>query len=155
MRGLRLVALAALSGAAVACDAGTDPPPAPLDTATETCRSCRMPVSDPRLAAQLAVPGEEPAFFDDIGCLRDDLRARPPKPGAVGYVVDHRTASWVRAARAVYSRCAALQTPMNSHLMAHADSASRDADTSARGCAAVPAQEVFGSSPPDGRKEGD
>ena len=61
--------------------AAGDAPPAALDTRNETCRSCRMPVSDPRLAAQLAAPGEEPVFFDDIGCLRDFLREHAPDAG--------------------------------------------------------------------------
>lgn len=141
MRTLASLAMATLAFA-IACGP-KDPTPAPLDTATETCRSCRMPVSDPRLAAQLAVPGEESAFFDDIGCLRDFLRAQPSVPGSVAYVADHQTASWVRAADAVYSRCPALATPMGSHLIAHAGPAARDADSSSRDCAALTAKEVF------------
>ena len=139
---------------AVACSA-KEPSPAALDTGAETCRSCRMPVSDPRLAAQLAAPGEEPVFFDDIGCLGDFLRAQSPAAGTVIWVVDHRTVSWVRSTNAVYSRCPALATPMGSHLIAHTDSTSRDADTAARGCAGVSAQEVLGALPPDGRTGGD
>jgi copper chaperone NosL len=154
-----LLALALiLAIAAPGCGPSGDPPPAALDTSSETCRSCRMPVSDPRLAAQLVAPGEEPAFFDDIGCLRDFLgrsaNATAKAPGTIAYVADHRTASWQRAARAVYSRCPSLETPMGSHLMAHADAASRDADAASAGCRAVSAEEVFGSRPSDGRKEG-
>jgi copper chaperone NosL len=113
-----------------------------------------MPVSDPRLAAQLIAPREEPAFFDDIGCLRDFLRGRASAEGAIAYVVDHRTVSWVRAADAVYSRCPSLETPMGSHLIAHADASSRDADSAAPGCGPVTAEEVFGAAPPDGRQGG-
>ena len=58
--------------AALSC-AGGVPGPAALDTKTDTCRSCRMPVSDASLASQLVAPGEEPKFFDDIVCLRDFL----------------------------------------------------------------------------------
>ena len=141
-----------------ACGPSADSPPAALDTSSETCRSCRMPVSDRRLAAQLIAPGEEPAFFDDIGCLRDFLRgpanASARAPGTIAYVADHRTASWHRAAQAVYSRCPSLETPMGSHLMAHADPASRDAEAAGTDCRPVTAEEVFGSQPPDGRKEG-
>ena len=151
MSDLRALLAPALAAAALACSGG-EPAPAPLDAATETCRSCRMPVSDSRLAAQLAVPGEEPAFFDDIGCLRDFLRARPAKPGSVAWVADHRNASWVRAAAAVYSRCPALETPMASHLIAHGSAASRDEDPSARGCMTVTPEEVFGAALPVARK---
>lgn len=143
-----------LAAAAVAC-AAKDPAPAALDASAETCRSCRMPVSDRRLAAQLAAPGEEAVFFDDIGCLRDYLKARPAAPNAVAYVAEHRTGSWIRSTAAVYSRCPGLATPMGSHLIAHSDALSRDADASAAGCVALTAQEVFGASPPDGRTGGD
>ena len=144
-----------LAAVLLSCRAG-DAPPAALDTKNEMCRFCRMPVSDAHLAAQLAAPGEEPAFFDDIGCLRDFLKQGGEGPaGAVAYVADHRTGDWARAARATYSRCPAVETPMGSHLIAHADAASRDADAAARGCAVESATAVFGTGPPDGRKRGD
>ena len=71
---------------AAACRVASDANPAALDTATETCRSCRMPVSDPRLAAQFLQPGEEAVFFDDIGCLRDFLKDLRRLPGSVAWV---------------------------------------------------------------------
>ncbi|HTO88278.1 MAG TPA: hypothetical protein VMR54_12225 [Thermoanaerobaculia bacterium] len=136
------IALLALS---LGCARG-EAPPSPLDTKSELCRFCRMPVSDRHLAAQLAAPGEETKFYDDIGCLRDDLkRGGPPAAGAVAYVADHRTAAWVRASVAVFSRCPALETPMSSHLIAHADAASREADPASRGCTHIAADEIFGS----------
>lgn len=130
--------------------------PAALDTRNDACGSCRMPVSDPRLAAQLAAPGEEPRFFDDIACLREFLaKAGPPPAGSVAYVADHRSGAWVRASAATFSRCPALETPMGSHLIAHTDAASRGGDPAARACAAVPTTDIFGpSGPPDGRKRG-
>jgi copper chaperone NosL len=137
----------------LSCGSG-EAPPATLDTANETCSFCRMPVSDPRLAAQIAAPGEEPAFFDDIGCLRDFLRGRRSSPGAIAYVVDRRTGSWVRSADAVYSRCPSIETPMGSHLVAHADASSRDGDAAISGCAPITAKEVFGAAPPNGRQKG-
>jgi copper chaperone NosL len=145
--------LFALAATILSCT-GAEAPPAPLDTKNETCRSCRMPVSDARLAAQLAAPGEEPKFFDDIGCLREFLKQGDPlRAGAVAYVADHRTGAWVRASVATFSRCPALETPMGSHLIAHADADSRDDDPAARACAAVPAMDILGpSGPPDGRK---
>lgn len=145
--GAALALAAAL--AAGACQRGA-PAPAPLDTRTEACAHCRMAVSDPQFAAQLVAPGEEPRFFDDLGCLRDHLRDARVPPGAVVYVADHRTRAWVPAAAAVYTRVAGLQTPMNSHLVAHADAASRDADPAAAKGAQVPAAELFGPSGPPG-----
>lgn len=135
----------------LACAAGP-PGPAALDTKTETCRSCRMPVSDASLASQLGAPGEEPKFFDDIVCLRDFLAGSPSaKGGRVAYVADHRTGAWVRASAAVFTR-SKLETPMGSHWIAHADAASRGADPAAAGGANVPAHEIFGAAgPPDAR----
>jgi copper chaperone NosL len=126
--------------------------PAAVDTRNDVCARCRMAISDARFAAQLAAPGEEPKLFDDVGCLREYLRQRPAIPsGAVAFVVDHRTREWVRASQAVFTRRDDLETPMGSHLIAHADGASRDADPTAAGGAHLGAAEVFGASgPPDG-----
>jgi copper chaperone NosL len=92
-----------------------------------------MIVSDPRLAAQIAAPGEEPQFFDDIGCLREYLRSTQPPGDAVVFVADHRTGEWARAVDAVYTRSHTVATPMGSGLLAHRDAASRAADALAHG----------------------
>ncbi len=141
-------AVGAALGAVVilACSRGT-PGPAPLDTRVEACARCRMAVSDARFAAQLVAPSEEPRFFDDVGCLRDFLRdARNPPRGATAFVADHRTRAWVPAAVAVYTLAPSIDTPMASHLLAHADDASRDADPAARAGRRLTAGEVFGPS---------
>ena len=153
MRRRACIPFFALAAAILSCT-GADAPPAPLDTRNEACRSCRMPVSDARLAAELAAPGEEPKFFDDIGCLREFLKqGDPPRAGAVAYVADHRTGAWVRAASAAYSRCPSLETPMGSHLVAHAETASREQDPALRACVPVAAAEIFGpEGPPDGKQ---
>jgi copper chaperone NosL len=146
-----LVAALSLAGS---CSPSGPPPPAALDTANEACRHCRMMASDARFAAQLVARGEEPLFFDDVGCLRDFLSENPGKvAGFTAYVADHRTREWILADRAVYTRVDSLATPMNSHLVAHADAESRAADPDARGGAPLTAEEVFpdlpvGESPP-------
>jgi copper chaperone NosL len=103
-----------------------------------------MAVSRAVFASQLVAPGELPRFFDDLGCLADYLKAGKAPAGAVAYVADHRTKAWVRADRAVYTRVPGLETPMGSHVIAHADAASRDGDTDAREGTPVPAAELFG-----------
>jgi copper chaperone NosL len=143
-----MLALALLA----ACTSGA-PEPAALDTRHEACASCRMAVSSAAFASQLASPGELPRFFDDLGCLADFLRAGRAPAGAVAYVADHRTKAWVRADRAVYTRVASLETPMGSHVIAHADTASRDQDHDARGGTPVAAAVLFGpAGPPTGEK---
>jgi copper chaperone NosL len=103
-----------------------------------------MTVSDVRFAAQIVAPGEEPRFFDDIGCLKHYLAARSGLPrGSVAYVADHRTRAWVRAEDAVYVRQDRLETPMSSHLLAYASAASRDADPDSAGAVPVTAADVL------------
>ena len=65
--------------------------------------------------------------------------------GATAFVADHRTKAWVRADRAVYTRVPGLETPMGSHVIAHADAASRDADPAAKTGQPVSASELFGN----------
>lgn len=126
----------------VSCSA-RPPRPANLDTRNDACASCRMPVSDASLAAQLVARGEEPRFFDDIGCLRDYLSRTPSRRGSAAFVADHRTREWVPADRAVYTR-ARIETPMGSRLIAHATAASRDADPASAGGEPVAAAEAIG-----------
>ena len=147
---VRLALAAAALAVLAACLAGPVPP-APLDTRNDACAWCRMAVSDARFAAQLVAPGEEPRFFDDIGCFADYLRSSPSvRRGAMAYVADHRSRAWVSAAAATFVRCPGLATPMASGLAAFADASSRDGDADVRGCATVAVTAVFGSPPPAG-----
>lgn len=126
--------------------------PAQVDTRNDSCTNCRMSVSDVRFAGQIVAPGEEPRFFDDIGCLRDYLKKAAVSKTAIAYVADHRTKNWVPAAKAVYVRNEQVQTPMMSHIIAFADAASRDADRDGKGTVLTIA-EVFGAAgPPAGSK---
>ncbi len=159
MKALRVAAEAAvhlalalaLALSLIACSRGPAQPSA-VDTRNDTCAHCRMAVSDARFAAQLAAPGEEARHFDDIGCLRGYLMAKPRLPrGSVAFVADHGTRDWVRASRAVFTHREALQTPMASHLVAHASSASRDGDPATAGGTPRTAADLFGpEGPPDG-----
>ncbi len=134
---LLLVAMAA------ACAPGP-PPPAALDTANESCRFCRMAISERRFAAQIVAPGEVPLFFDDLGCLRDYLaEAGEVAGGATTYVAVDASGAWRRAEEAVYSRSPAVSTPMGSHLLAYASAAARAADTAAGGAQPLAFAEAF------------
>jgi copper chaperone NosL len=150
VRSARGASALVLLGALASACGGAAPEPAALDTRNEQCASCRMAVSDARFASQLVAPGELPRFFDDMGCLADYLKAGKAPAGAVAFVADHRTKAWIRADRAVYTRVAGLETPMGSHLIAHADAASRDADADARTGQPVSASELFGGAVPRG-----
>lgn len=115
----------------IGCSSATQQP-ASVDTKNDACAHCRMMVSDARFAAQIVAKGEEPRFFDDIGCLRDHLQRSGRRDDAVMYVADHRTKAWVLADKAVYVRNDQVRTPMGSHILAFADAASRDADPAGR-----------------------
>ena len=110
------------------------PGPAALDTRNERCRFCHMAVSDARTAGQIVAAGEEPLFFDDLGCLASYLAGQQERrEGAVIYVADHRTKAWVRPPPPSIPGVPGLDTPMASHLVAHADTASRPADRGGSG----------------------
>lgn len=120
---------------ATACARGPAPP-APLALGEDACAHCRMTVVSQATAAQIARRGDEPVFFDDVGCLRDYLGRHTTPPDAVVYVADHRTGEWVDARTAVVTRTS-TSTPMGSGLLAHADARSRDADPAAAGGSAA------------------
>jgi copper chaperone NosL len=141
---------AALGLLVSACDTGA-PGPAPLDTRNDACAECRMAVSNPRFAAQIVAPGEDPQYFDDLGCLAAYLRDHdrlPPK--AIAYVADHRSGEWVPPASAVFTRVPGLETPMGSHVVAHASADSREADPDVQGGSAVDVRAFFTRILPDG-----
>ncbi len=124
------------------CSSATQQP-ASVDTRNDACAHCRMTVSDVRFAGQIAAKGEEPRFFDDIGCLRDYLTRHALGEDAVAYVADHRTKAWVPRDKAVYVRNDRVSTPMGSHIIAFADPASRGADPDGSGTP-LAFDEVFG-----------
>lgn len=139
---MRAAALSALLLFSCACARRL---PDPVDPApSDACAFCRMAVSDAHFAAQIVAAGEEPRFFDDIGCLAAWLKAHPAPEGAVAFVADHRTGQWVPARAAVYTRASGLSTPMGSGVIAHADSSSRDQDPAGRGGDALSVTQVFG-----------
>lgn len=142
----RLVGVLAV--VAAACTS-SPPGPAVLDTATEHCRSCQMPISDAHTASQIVAPGEETRFFDDLACLRAALTRTPLAADARVFVVDHRSGQWVDASRAVFSEVPGLATPMASGLVAHADAATRDADLRGREVHPVARRSVLVDAPGD------
>nr|MCU0256180.1 hypothetical protein [Vicinamibacterales bacterium] len=74
----RTVAALAIAALAAAGCREADLGPATLDPRNDTCRFCRMSVGDMRFAAQVVAPGEEPIFFDDLGCLTHYVKGGDP-----------------------------------------------------------------------------
>lgn len=138
---------AAVSLVLLAACGGEADGPAPLDTENEACAWCRMSVSDLRFAAQLTAPAHEPRSFDDAGCLRDWLKEPRETAPWTAWVSDHRTKEWVKAADALFVLNPAVQTPMNSGLVAWASEASREKDPAGKGGTPIPAADVIGPFP--------
>ena len=140
-----LVALVALAG----CGRTDDPPP-PIQAGTP-CAFCRMTISDGHFAAEVVAPGEEPRQYDDIGCLAGDLQKRPLPSRSRVFVADYATGALIPAGDAVYTRVESIETPMMSHIVAHATAAARDADSRIprSGIRQTP-KDVFGASVPGG-----
>jgi len=129
------------------------PPPVALDPLHDACGSCRMIVSDAHFAAEIVSSSEPPVFFDDMGCVARYLAGHPSMPaGTVLYVADHRTKAWVPADLAVYTRVDALTAPMGSHVVAHADAASRDQDPDVADGTPLTIAEVFPGGVPGGSR---
>ena len=148
----RIAAVVFVSTLAAACADGPAKP-ASLSGSNEACRYCRMAVSNQRFAGQIVAPGEEPVFFDDIGCLSNYVQGRRALPrGAVVYVADHRTREWVSAAASIFTMVPGLETPMASHLIAHASGASLDADPVAAGGRRVAVSTLFPGGLPENRR---
>lgn len=129
--------------------ASSRPSPAALDTRNDVCSHCRMAVSDARFAAQIVAPGEEPRFFDDVGCLRAYLEGgNALAPGSAVFVASYQTRAWIPAGEAVYLKDESIETPMGFHYVAFADAAERDSHPAARSGAKLGAAEVFGAGLP-------
>jgi copper chaperone NosL len=129
--------------------------PEPVDPApSDACASCRMAVSDVHFAAEVVAPGEEPRFFDDVGCLAKWLNTATLPDGALAFVADHRDGHWTLAGAAVYTRALHLSTPMGSGIIAHASAASRDLDSAAADGGPLTSTDVFGTARIPGTNDG-
>ena len=133
---------------AAACAAGP-PGPASLQPGV-SCAHCRMTVLDQRLSAQIVAPGDDPLFFDDIGCLAEYLKNHRPPADARAYVADHTSGAWIPANGAAFSRSTLVATPMGSHIIAHTDEAARHADSAAETAGPLSVDDVFGPEGPPG-----
>ena len=133
---------------ATACAAGP-PRPAALQRGV-SCSHCRMTVLDQSLAAQIVAPGDDPLFFDDIGCLAEYVKNHGASADARAFVADHTSGVWIAASDALYSESASIPTPMGSHIVAHVTEASRRADPAAQTARPLSIDDLFGPAGPPG-----
>jgi hypothetical protein len=69
-----------------------------------------MMISDAAHAAQAVLPGAEPRFYDDRGCLAEDARALPSD--AKLFVQQDGGAGWIAVEDAFFAFPAGHRTPM-------------------------------------------
>jgi len=120
--------VAALSAAALlaGCSRSELSGPPELRLGRDECGECGMIVSEDRCSSALLVENEgvrEHVVFDDIGCMLDYERDRAGRLTRVdGFVHDHGTREWVRAAEARFLMAdrEKLPTPMGSGIVAFA-----------------------------------
>lgn len=94
----------------------------PVDIFPEDmCASCRMAVSDQRVASEIITESGEVFKFDDIGCLEDYRGAHPELTVAAQFVKNYDTKGWLRWGDAVIVTTG-LPTPMGSGKVALGDS---------------------------------
>jgi len=99
----------------------------PLDRAN--CAQCGMMVSDHVAAAQAVFAGDDPRFYDDIGCLVHDSSAWSKR--VQPYVPADGGERWLKAEKAFYGRPADARTPMGFDFVAYetmAQATERDRD---------------------------
>lgn len=105
------------------------PEPVPVDRMA--CSRCGMLVSREDQSAEWIAAGEEPRFYDDIGCLATD----PWNPPGRNARFVHVGRTWSLAETVFYARPPGASTPMGYDLVAFAtreEAASRDREGRAR-----------------------
>ena len=112
---LGAVALAALSAA---CGSGSrEPAPAQIAFGRDECEYCRMPIDDPRLAAQYLEATGRAHKFGEPGCLANWIKRAPP-PSGTAFVADAEHGRWLPAAAAA-SVAGRVRTPMAYDVVAY------------------------------------
>ena len=90
----------------------------------DMCSMCRMAISEKQYAAEFITKDGEAMKFDDIGCLRDYLKAKVDRSQIAGYfVADYESKKWIKAESAHFVKSAEFATPMGGHLVAFQDEA--------------------------------
>ena len=113
---LRLILLAAVLTAGCSAKAG-GPPVIQVDRTA--CAHCTMLVSDERFAAAYETPAGEARVFDDIGCLREAMKAEPSHAALRVWYHDFETGEWMPGEDASFETSPRFKTPMGSGIVAH------------------------------------
>lgn len=101
----------------------------------DMCSMCRMAISEKQFAAEFITQDGDVFKFDDIGCMRDYLKARADRSKiAAFFVADFNSKTWLRAESARFVKSDEFATPMGGHLAAfQTEERARDAATKFKG----------------------
>jgi copper chaperone NosL len=90
----------------------------------DTCRYCKMAISEKRYAAEF-IDRDGGAFkFDDIGCLINFIKDQQNKDQIAAYfVIDFEERQWIKGADAYFVRSSEFKTPMAGSIVAFKDEA--------------------------------
>ena len=103
---------------AAGCSAKADGPPA-IQVDRTACAHCTMLVSDERFAAAYETPSGEARVFDDIGCLREALKAETSQAGLRIWYHDIESGEWIRGEEAELVKSDRFKTPMGGGVVAY------------------------------------
>lgn len=85
----------------------------------DVCAFCKMAITEKQFAAQFINKDGEAFKFDDIGCMRDYLKAKADRNQIAAYfVADFESKKWLRAESVHFVRSARLATPMGGNIAA-------------------------------------
>ncbi|MFN0059977.1 MAG: nitrous oxide reductase accessory protein NosL [Planctomycetota bacterium] len=113
--------------------------PPVLRLGRDECAECGMMINEERSASALLIERasvREHALFDDLGCMIDYERDRPPDVRILDrFAHDHVSRAWFRTEHAVFLRTTPdkLPTPMGSGIAAFSDRAAAAAAQSTLG----------------------
>ena len=115
-RPLRL----ALLGSLVLFTACGQPEIAPVAINPEDmCSMCRMAISEKQYTAEFITKDGDAMKFDDIGCMRDYLKAKADRNQIAAYfVADYESRKWLKAEAAHFVKSAEFATPMGGNIAA-------------------------------------
>jgi len=90
----------------------------------DTCRYCKMAISEKRYAAEFIDRDGGVFKFDDIGCLINFIKDQQNKDQIAAYfVIDFEERQWIKAADAYFVRSSEFKTPMSGSIVAFKDEA--------------------------------
>ena len=107
----------------------SEPKPAAINEATDTCSTCNMAVVNNQFATQVILENGKSLVFDDIGCMYDWLHKNSNENIDAKFVRDFENEEWIEAEEATYVYDQSVKTPMAYNMISFKDSKDAQAYT--------------------------